>query len=68
MVKSKPVRDHPLMNMDSGQQQAQRFGGFGGGFKFKIDLKEYAQGSESTEVDSDDEAGGILDKVKTVSH
>ena len=67
-MRGKPVRDHPLVNNDG--QQAQRFGGFGGGAKImQLEKKNYEQTSttESGEDNSDDEAGGILDKVKAVS-
>ena len=65
-ARTKPVRDHPLVNNDGGQQ-AKKFGGFGGlGMKFMIESKNYESTTETTQEDSDDEENGILGKVKQV--
>jgi hypothetical protein len=67
-LRPKPVRDHPLVSNEG--QSAQRFGGFGAAQKgFLLATTKYDNSTaESGEENSDDEAGGILDKVKAVSH
>lgn len=65
-MRSKPVRDHPLANNDGKQGY-----GFGASQSagLMLDKKNYevASTAESGEDNSDDETGGILDKVKNVS-
>jgi len=59
--KPRPVRDHPLINLEGGAG-AQR-GGFGGGAaQMRIDTKDKQESGSDSEED-----GGIEDKIKAVS-
>ena len=67
-LRAKPVRDHPLVNNEG--TQAKKIGGFGAQMKLQqLETKNYEANSteESGEDNSDDEANGILERVKAVS-